>query len=131
MSKQEPEPADCGLNRDLVSQYIDVAAIAWQPTRFQGVEMKVLFEEKSTGLLTALFRFAPRSLLPIHEHVEIEQTYVLSGSLRDHDGEVTAGNYVWRPKGNRHEAYSPDGAVVLSFFLRPNLFLDSNAQLIT
>ena len=29
----------------------------------------------------------------------IEQTYVLEGSILDDEGEVTAGNYVWRPAG--------------------------------
>ena len=39
---------------------------------------------------------------PLHEHVEVEQTYVLEGSIVDAEGEVSAGNYVWRPRGNRH-----------------------------
>jgi hypothetical protein len=30
---------------------------------------------------------------------------------------------VWRPAGNRHLARSPNGALVLSFFLKPNRFL--------
>jgi len=46
---------------------------------------------------------------------------------RDDEGEVTAGNYVWRPKGNRHIARSPNGALVLSMFLRPNKFLAGGA----
>ena len=60
--------------------------------------MKVLLEDKDTGLLTALFRWQPGSELTLHEHVEVEQTFVLEGSLVDDEGEVTAGNYVWRPK---------------------------------
>ena len=40
---------------------------------------------------------------------------------------VTDGNYVWRPKGNRHIARSPNGALVLSMFLRPNIFLAGDA----
>ena len=85
--------------------------------------MKILLQDKETGLLTALFRWAPGTELPLHEHVEVEQTYVLSGSIVDDEGEVSAGNYVWRPKGNQHIARSPGGALVLSFFLRPNMFL--------
>jgi hypothetical protein len=41
----------------------------------------------------------------------------------DDEGEVRAGDYVWRPKGNRHLARSPNGALVLSFFLKPNRFI--------
>ena len=58
---------------------------------------------------------------------EIEQTFVLEGSLVDDEGEVRAGNYVWRPKGNRHIARSPLGALVLSMFLKPNIFLAGDA----
>ena len=59
----------------------------------------------------------------MYEHIEIEQTYVLEDSVVDEEGEVRAGDYVWRPKGNRHLARSPNGALVISFFLKPNKFL--------
>ena len=41
----------------------------------------------------------------------------------DDEGEVKKGDYVWRSKGNRHVARSPNGALVLGFFLKPNRFL--------
>jgi anti-sigma factor ChrR (cupin superfamily) len=107
----------------LASRYVDVGSLPWKPTPCPGIEMKVLLEDKETGLLTALFRWQPGSELALHEHVEVEQTFVLEGSLEDDEGEVTAGNYVWRPKGNRHIAKSPGGALVLSVFLKPNIFL--------
>jgi quercetin dioxygenase-like cupin family protein len=47
---------------------------------------------------------------------------VLEGRLVDHEGEVKAGNYVWRPAGSRHSASAPEGALVLGFFLKPNHF---------
>jgi anti-sigma factor ChrR (cupin superfamily) len=107
----------------LASRYVDVASLPWKPTPCPGIDMKILMEEPETGLMTALFRWQPGSELALHEHVEIEQTFVLEGSLEDEEGEVSAGNYVWRPKGNRHAARSPRGALVLSVFLRPNKFL--------
>jgi anti-sigma factor ChrR (cupin superfamily) len=107
----------------LASRYVKVEALPWKPTPTEGIDMKVLLEDKESGLLTALFRWQPGTELPLHEHVEIEQTYVLSGSIVDEEGEVRAGDYVWRPKGNRHLARSPGGALVLSFFLKPNKFL--------
>ena len=108
----------------LASRYVDVASIPWTPTRFPGVDLKILMEDKETGLLTALTRFAPGSVLPDHEHVEIEQSWVIEGSLHDDEDVATAGNYVWRPAGSRHDAHSPNGALVLSFFLKPNKFFD-------
>ena len=89
--------------------------------------MKVLMQDKAQGLLTALFRWQPGTELPLHEHVEVEQTYVIEGSIVDEGGEVRAGDFVWRPRGNRHVARAPQGALVLSFFLKPNLFIDQFA----
>jgi anti-sigma factor ChrR (cupin superfamily) len=112
----------------LASRYVDVGDLPWKPTPCPGIDMKVLLEDKDTGLLTALFRWQPGSELSLHEHVEVEQTFVLEGSLIDDEGEVTAGNYVWRPKGNRHIAKSPHGALVLSIFLKPNIFLTGASE---
>jgi anti-sigma factor ChrR (cupin superfamily) len=112
----------------LASRYVDVDALPWKPTPCPGIEMKVLVEDSASGLMTALFRWQPGAELTLHEHVEIEQTFVLEGSLADEEGEVTAGNYVWRPKGNRHTARSPNGALVLSMFLKPNIFLSEDKQ---
>lgn len=108
----------------LASRYIDVESLPWKPTPTPGIDMKILLQDKESGLLTALFRWAPGTSLPLHEHVEVEQTYVLEGSIVDDEGEVVAGDFVWRPRGNRHLARSPGGALVLSFFLRPNRFLE-------
>ncbi|HVR51529.1 MAG TPA: cupin domain-containing protein [Pseudorhodoferax sp.] len=106
------------------SRYVNVASLPWKPTPTPGIDMKILLVDEDTGLMTALFRWAPGTVLPRHEHIEIEQTYVLEGSIVDDEGEATVGNYVWRPKGNRHIARSPHGALVLSMFLKPNKFLD-------
>ena len=109
---------------ELASRYVDVGTLPWKPAPTPGIDMKILLDIPETGLMTALFRWQPGTALPLHEHVEIEQTYVLSGSIVDDEGEVREGDYVWRPKGNRHIARSPHGALVLSFFLKPNKFLE-------
>lgn len=106
----------------LSSRYIDVPALPWQPTRFPGVEVKVLMEDPETGLQTVLTRMAPGSVLTDHEHVQIEQTWVLEGSLVDHEGEAHAGTFVWRPAGSRHVARAPHGALLLGIFQKPNRF---------
>lgn len=107
----------------LASRYVSVAALPWKPTPTPGIDMKILLLDEQTGLMSALFRWEAGTELALHEHVEIEQTYVLEGSIVDDEGAVLAGDFVWRPKGNRHVARSPDGALVLSFFLKPNKFL--------
>ena len=84
------------------SIFVDVENRPWEKTAFPGVETKTLLFEKKTGLLTVLLRMAPGVKLPDHEHVEIEQTYVLEGSLICPEGECRAGQFVWRPAGSRH-----------------------------
>ena len=108
----------------LASRYVNVESLPWQPTRFPGVDIKVLIEDPQKGSSTQLVRFAPGASLPFHEHVEIEQSYILSGSLTDKEGEATAGNFVWRPAGSRHVATAPKGCLLLAIFQRPNTFLD-------
>jgi len=127
MTATTPHLANEDMLGPFASRYVDVDSLPWKPTPCAGIEMKVLLEDKDTGLLTALFRWQPGSELTLHEHVEVEQTFVLEGSVVDEEGEVRAGNYVWRPKGNRHTARSPKGALVLSMFLKPNKFLAGDA----
>ena len=106
----------------LASRFVDIDSLPWRDTPSPLIKMKVLMEEPSTGLLTALFRWEPGSVLGDHEHVRIEQSYILEGAIEDDEGECTAGNFVWRPAGSRHSARSPKGALVLAFFLAPNRF---------
>jgi quercetin dioxygenase-like cupin family protein len=127
MSANTPFLKDAERLGPLASRYVEVESLPWKPTPCAGIDMKILLEDPESGLLTALFRWQPGAELALHEHVEIEQTFVLEGSLVDDEGEVRAGNYVWRPKGNRHIARSPKGALVLSMFLKPNIFLAGDA----
>jgi anti-sigma factor ChrR (cupin superfamily) len=106
------------------STYVDIPSIPWTKMRFAGIEAKVLMENKATGMSTVLMRWAPGARLPQHEHVAIEQTYVIEGSFSDHDGTCTAGNYVWRKPGSRHDAWTDEGCLMLAFFIKPNTFFD-------
>src|ERR1044072_3720273 len=83
------------------SHVVRPADMQWQQTRFPGCEAKTLLFDRATGLVTALMRFAPGAVLPDHEHVKIEQTYVLEGLRVDREGaaaglEVGPGEFVWR-----------------------------------
>src|SRR5262245_66562801 len=86
---------------ELASRYVDVEELPWVPTRFKGIDLKILMEDKETGLLTALTRFAPGAVLPDHEHVELEQSYVLDGMLVDGVGGAAACNDGWLTAGAR------------------------------
>lgn len=107
---------------ELASHFVAVNDLPWSSTEFPGIEMKVLYLDRSSGASTIMFRMQPGAVVPAHEHTALEQTFILSGSLKDDEGEARAGEYVWRPGGNRHIAHAPNGAVFLSFFLKPNKF---------
>jgi anti-sigma factor ChrR (cupin superfamily) len=99
--------------------YVDIDALPWEPSRIAGSEQKTLYTDPESGRSTVLFRLQPGAVIPFHEHPELEQTYILKGSLVDHLGECTAGNFVWRAAGSRHTAHCPDGAEFIVFFLKP------------
>ena len=111
------------------SRFVDVAALPWEKTRFPGVEGKTLLIDRETGVVTSLMKFAPGARLPDHEHMRIEQTYVLEGSLICGEGECKAGEYVWRPAGSRHEAWGgPQGGLMLAIFQIPNKFHEADGR---
>ena len=68
------------------SHVVRPADMEWQQTRFPGCEVKTLLFDRASGLVTALMRCAPGAVLPDHEHVKIEQTYMLEGKLIDKEG---------------------------------------------
>jgi anti-sigma factor ChrR (cupin superfamily) len=113
----------------LASRFVEVAKLPWEKTRFPGVEAKTLLIDRDSGLVTSLMKFAPGARLPDHEHVLIEQTYVLEGSLLCGEGECRAGDYVWRPAGSRHEAWAgPEGGLMLAIFQIPNKFFEPDGR---
>ena len=117
----------------LASRFVEVAKLPWEKTRFAGVEMKTLLVDRETGVVTSLMKFAPGARLPDHEHVLIEQTYVLEGSLVDKEGpdaglEIGPGEFVWRPAGSRHSAWAPKGGLFLAIFQMPNKFFEKDGK---
>jgi anti-sigma factor ChrR (cupin superfamily) len=115
----------------LASRLVVPDALPWQPTRFPGIDIKTLLIDHASGLVSSLIRMAPGATLPDHEHVLIEQTWVLEGHLVDRSGpdegiECIAGQFIWRPAGSRHSAWSPRGGLMLGFFQMPNKFFEAN-----
>jgi len=113
----------------LASRFVEVAKLPWEKTRFVGVEAKTLVADRDTGVVTALMKFAPGARLPDHEHMMIEQTYVLEGSLVCGEGECKTGEFVWRPAGSRHEAWAgAQGGLMLAIFQIPNKFYEPDGR---
>jgi anti-sigma factor ChrR (cupin superfamily) len=102
----------------LASRFIDTDEVPWVETG-PGNRMKVIYHDPVSGMLTILAKLEPGAGIPAHVHEDLEQTYVLEGSLVDDEGECTAGNFVIRAKGSRHAPVAPNGCTMLVFFLNP------------
>jgi quercetin dioxygenase-like cupin family protein len=105
------------------STYVRPQDMEWQETSFDKVWLKVLYEDKAKGESTVLIKLEPGAHLPFHVHPELEQAFVLEGSIQDHDGICRAGEYVWRRAGSYHENRSDTGAVVLGVYRKQNVFV--------
>lgn len=114
-------------NDPTASIFIDIDSLPWVETG-PGNEMKVLMHDKETGMLTILTRLAPGASIPYHLHQDLEQTYILEGSLKDDEGECTAGNFVIRPKGSKHSPTAPNGCTMLVFFMKPTSALAKSLE---
>jgi quercetin dioxygenase-like cupin family protein len=99
----------------LASHFIDTESLPWIPTW--------IYHDPATGMLTILAKLDPGAGIPPHVHEDLEQTFVLEGSLLDDEGECTAGNFVIRAKGSRHAPTAPKGCTMLVFFLKPTAAL--------
>ena len=129
MSGATPKAHNHAVLPPMASRFVEVARLPWEKTRFPGVEAKTLLVDRDTGVVTSLMKFAPGARLPDHEHMLIEQTYVLEGSLVCGEGECKAGDFVWRPSGSRHEAWAgPEGGLMLAMFQIPNKFHEADGR---
>jgi anti-sigma factor ChrR (cupin superfamily) len=102
----------------LASRFIQTEQVPWIETA-PGNTMKVIYPAPATGMLTILSKLEPGSGIQAHVHEDLEQTFVLEGSLVDDEGECTAGNFVIRAKGSRHAPKAPNGCTMLVFFMKP------------
>ena len=131
MPAMTPEATNHAGLAPLASRFVKVAALPWEKTRHPGVETKALVADPQSGLLTVLTRMAPGARLPDHEHVRIEQTYVLEGALHCDEGVCQPGDFVWRPAGSRHEAWAgPGGCLALAMFQMPNRFYEKDGKVV-
>jgi anti-sigma factor ChrR (cupin superfamily) len=131
MSGITPKAANHSRLPPMASRFVEVGQLPWEKTVYPGVDAKTLVVDPETGVLTVLLKMAPGARLPDHEHVLIEQTYLLEGTLECGEGTVTAGNFVWRPAGSRHEAWAgPKGNLSIAIFQLPNKFFQPDGRVL-
>jgi quercetin dioxygenase-like cupin family protein len=91
--------------------------------------------DPKNGLLTVLLKMDAGARLPDHEHALVEQTYMLEGRLVDLEGpekglSVGPGEFVYRPAGSRHAAWTPEGGVMVAIFQVPNKFFETDGSVV-
>jgi anti-sigma factor ChrR (cupin superfamily) len=119
---QEDAMVEASSLAALASRFIDTETVPWIETS-PGNKMKVIYHDPATDMLTIVARLEPGAGIPAHVHEDLEQTFVLEGSLVDAEGECTAGNFVIRAKGSHHAPTAPNGCTMLVFFLKPTVGL--------
>ena len=113
---------DAALLGGLASRFVETESLPWIESA-PGHKMKLIYHDPKTDMLTILSKLDPGARIPPHTHEDLEQTFVLEGSLVDDEGECTAGNFVIRAKGSRHSPSAPKGCTMVVFFLKPTSVL--------
>jgi anti-sigma factor ChrR (cupin superfamily) len=86
----------------------------WQATPFQGVEVKRLYVDTTTGSVTSLVRIRPGAMYPAHRHAGHEHCYVLEGDLVFSDHILHAGDYeVSAPSTDHAPVTTHNGCLLL------------------
>ena len=119
----------------LASRVVHANEMEWEPIRYPGCYVKTLMVDPKNGLLTVLLKMEPGAKLPDHEHTLMEQTYMLEGRLVDLEGpekglEVGPGEFVYRPSGSRHAAWTPEGGLMVAVFQVPNKFFEDGGKVV-
>ncbi len=77
--------------------------IDWKPGPYEGVDLKVLYKDESSGAVTVLRRFRAGVTVPAHVHREANETaYILSGEWEESGLVYRKGTCFHAPKGEEH-----------------------------
>jgi len=80
----------------------------------EGVLLKKLHVDKVTGIATSLVRMLPGTALPVHQHIGVEQFFVIEGDCNVAGQTLRSGDYHRAEAGSIHESTSTvDGTLFL------------------
>ncbi len=80
----------------------------------EGVLLKQLHVDQATGVATSLVRMMPGTALPGHQHIGVEQFFVIEGDCNVAGQKLTSGDYHRAEAGSIHETtYTVDGTLLL------------------
>jgi quercetin dioxygenase-like cupin family protein len=102
---------------------VDTSAVAWSPTGWPGVWMKVLQQAGSTGGMCGMMRMEPGSSIPAHRHTHADQAvFVVEGDLVEEGVTYGPGSFLLAKAGTPHGPHGSSGGCVLlsTYFGRPD-----------
>jgi quercetin dioxygenase-like cupin family protein len=75
----------------------------WQPGPYEGVELKILHRNETTGGVVVLRKFHAGKTIPVHTHPSAnEWAWILSGEWEESNVTYTPGTLFFAPKGVPH-----------------------------
>jgi anti-sigma factor ChrR (cupin superfamily) len=106
-------PTGTGDNKDR-EQFVSIRASEgkWREM-LEGVFLKRLHVDPATGIATSLVRMSAGTSLPVHQHIGVEQFYVIEGDCNVAGQTLTAGDYHRAEAGSTHETTSTVGGTLL------------------
>jgi quercetin dioxygenase-like cupin family protein len=103
----------------------DTSALAWSPTGWPGVSMKMLQRVESTGGMSGMMRMEAGSSIPAHRHTQADQSvFVVEGDLVEEGVSYGPGSFFFAKAGTPHGPHgSSGGCVLLSWYSGPPDFV--------
>jgi len=115
LDKPDSEQSEAAMKNRESNEVVSILASdgEWQESQ-NGILFKRLYIDKTTGIATSLVRMPPGSALPIHQHLGVEQFYVLEGDCTVAGQNLVPGDYHRAETGTIHETtYTVDGTLLL------------------
>lgn len=108
---------------DLLGRDFDDDSHPWQEFR-DGVDIIPLYGDRDSGCSSALLRYQPGAMVPMHTHSGHEHLFILKGSQTDGIGIYRRGAFIVNKPGSNHSVNSNEGCVVLAIWESPISFID-------
>ena len=92
----------------------DTSALAWSPTGWPGVSMKMLQQVESTGGMIGMMRMEAGSSIPAHSHTNADHmVFVIEGDLVEDGVSYGPGSFFVAKAGSPHGPHHTSGGCVL------------------
>ncbi|MFT5449542.1 MAG: quercetin dioxygenase-like cupin family protein [Gammaproteobacteria bacterium] len=113
--KKVHEHVAISMLKEGASSYVAGEQLDWIEAK-PGVHIKWLYRSPDQAHRSGLFRLDAGARSAPHDHTELEQIYVMSGSFYDGTRLLSAGDHCVRPPGDVHSAFSEAGALGLLIY---------------